>query len=87
MDKFTVRTQLTLAFGLLVFFLIGISILSVRSFSNFNASFDQYVNGITARANTAHRVRDAIDMRAVAARNLVLVTKPEDLESERKQVL
>ena len=26
MDKFTVRTQLTLAFGLLVFFLIGISI-------------------------------------------------------------
>ncbi|PHV36356.1 methyl-accepting chemotaxis protein [Janthinobacterium sp. BJB304] len=87
MDKFTVRTQLTLAFGLLVFFLIGISILSVRNLSNFNASFDQYVNGITARANTAHRVRDAIDMRAVAARNLVLVTKPEDLESERKQVL
>jgi methyl-accepting chemotaxis protein-1 (serine sensor receptor) len=87
MDKFTVRTQLTLAFGLLVFFLIGISILSVRSFSNFNASFDQYVNGITARANTAHRVRDAINMRAVAARNLVLVTKPEDLEIERKQVL
>ncbi|MBW3512404.1 methyl-accepting chemotaxis protein [Janthinobacterium sp. NKUCC06_STL] len=87
MDKFTVRTQLTLAFGLLVFFLIGISTLSVRSFSTFNASFDQYVNGITARANTAHRVRDAIDMRAVAARNLVLVTKPEDLETERKQVL
>ena len=87
MDKFTVRTQLTLAFGLLVFFLIGISILSVRSFSNFNASFEQYVNGITARANTAHRVRDAIDMRAVAARNLVLVTKPEDLEIERKHVL
>ncbi|WFR77808.1 methyl-accepting chemotaxis protein [Janthinobacterium rivuli] len=87
MDKFTVRTQLTLAFGLLVFFLIGISILSVRSFSTFNAGFDQYVNGITARANTAHRVRDAIDMRAVAARNLVLVTKPEDLEIERKQVL
>ncbi|NVI84141.1 methyl-accepting chemotaxis protein [Janthinobacterium sp. BJB401] len=87
MDKFTVRTQLTLAFGLLVFFLIGISILSVRSFSTFNAGFDQYVNGIMARANTAHRVRDAIDMRAVAARNLVLVTKPEDLEIERKQVL
>ena len=87
MDKFTVRTQLTLAFGLLVFFLIGISSLSVRSFSTFNTGFDQYVNGITARANTAHRVRDAIDMRAVAARNLVLVTKPEDLETERKQVL
>ena len=87
MDKFTVRTQLTLAFGLLVFFLIGISILSVRSFSTFNTGFEQYVNGITARTNAAHRVRDAIDMRAVAARNLVLVTKPEDLETERKQVL
>ena len=87
MDKFTVRTQLTLAFGLLVFFLIGISILSVRSFSTFNTGFEQYVNGIMARANTAHRVRDAIDMRAVAARNLVLVTKPEDLEIERQHVL
>ena len=87
MNQLTVRAQLTLAFGLLVFFLIGISILSVRSLSNFNAGFEQYVNGITARANTAHRVRDAIDMRAVAARNLVLVTKPEDLEIERQHVL
>ena len=40
-----------------------------------------------ARANTAHRVRDAIDMRAVAARNLVLVSKPEDMEVERRHVL
>ena len=87
MNNLTVRAQLTLAFGLLVFFLIGISILSVRSLSNFNAGFDQYVNGIMARANTAHRVRDAIDMRAVAARNLVLVTKPEDMEIERQHVL
>ncbi|MEG2030153.1 MAG: methyl-accepting chemotaxis protein [Janthinobacterium sp.] len=87
MNTLTVRKQLTLAFGLLVFFLIGISILSVRSLSNFNSSFDMYVNGITARANTAHRVRDAIDMRAVAARNLVLVTKPEDMEVEHKLVL
>ncbi|MGK5045718.1 methyl-accepting chemotaxis protein [Janthinobacterium sp. GB4P2] len=87
MHKLTVRAQLTLAFGLLVFFLIGISTLSVRSFSNFNAGFEQYVDGIMARANTAHRVRDAIDMRAVAARNLVLVSKPEDMEIERKQVL
>jgi methyl-accepting chemotaxis protein len=87
MNTLTVRKQLTLAFGLLVFFLIGISILSVRSLSNFNSSFDMYVNGITARANTAHRVRDAIDMRAVAARNLVLVTKPEDMEIEHKLVL
>src|SRR5450830_70265 len=87
MNQLTVRAQLTLAFGLLVFFLIGISILSVRSLSNFNAGFEQYVNGITARANTAHRVRDAIDMRAVAARHLVLVTKPDDLEIERQHVL
>ena len=87
MDKLTVRAQLTLAFGLLVFFLIGMSILSVRSLSNFNTSFDRYVNGITARANMAHRVRDAIDMRAVAARNLVLVSRPEDMEIERKHVL
>ena len=87
MDKLTVRKQLTLAFGLLVFFLIGISILSIRSFSNSNASFEQYVTGITARANTAHRVRNAIDMRAVAARNLVLLTKPEELDIEHKHIL
>ena len=87
MNQVTVRAQLTLAFGLLVFLLIGISILSIRSFSNSNASFKQYVTGITARANTAHHVRDAIDMRAVAARNLVLLSKPEELDIERKHIL
>ena len=87
MNQLTVRKQLTLAFGLLVFFLVGISILSVRSLSSSNADFEQYVNGITARANTAHRVRDAIDMRAVAARNLVLLTKPEDVDIERKHIM
>ena len=41
MNQLTVRKQLTLAFGLLVFFLVGISILSVRSLSNSNADFEQ----------------------------------------------
>ena len=31
----------------------------------------------------AHLVREAVDLRAIAARNLVLVTKPEDVTLEK----
>jgi methyl-accepting chemotaxis protein-1 (serine sensor receptor) len=47
---------------------------------------EHYVNGIGARSNTAHLVHEAIDLRAIAARNLVLVTKPEDVALEKTVV-
>ena len=42
---------------------------------------------LSARADMAAQVRTAVDRRAIAARNLVLVTKPADLEIEKADVM
>jgi len=52
-----------------------------------NSRFDSYINGVNARAQMAAGVRQAVDSRAIAARNLVLVTRPEDLAIEKSNVL
>ncbi len=44
------------------------------------------MRGINARADMAVQVRSAVDRRAIAVRNLVLVAKPENLEIEKAQV-
>ncbi|MGH6646647.1 methyl-accepting chemotaxis protein [Aquabacterium sp.] len=79
----TVRAKLTLAFGGLAFMVLLIAGLSLRSLSEANARFESYVNGISARAAVASQIRTAVDRRAIAARNLVLVSKPADLEEEK----
>lgn len=66
---------------------LAIAAFSAIDLANANARFENYVNGINARASAAARVRAAIDLRAIAARNLVLVTKAEDLALEKQIVV
>ncbi|QRR05711.1 methyl-accepting chemotaxis protein [Burkholderia sp. MS455] len=82
-----VRTKLTLTFGFLTCVVLLVSFLGIVSLSNANAVFANYVNGINARAELAAKVRVAVDRRAIAARNLVLVTTPRDLEIEKEAAL
>jgi methyl-accepting chemotaxis protein len=86
MNNITVRAKLTLAFGGLALLVLLIAGLAIKSLSDANLRYDTYVNGISARANTAHLVREGIDMRAIAARNLVLVTNPADMVTEKEKV-
>jgi methyl-accepting chemotaxis protein len=86
MNNLTVRAKLALAFFGLAALVLLIAGLSIVSLNDANERFENYVNGINARGNTAHLVREAIDLRAVAARNLVLVTKPEDMTLEKEVV-
>ncbi|AKM05078.1 methyl-accepting chemotaxis protein [Burkholderia pyrrocinia] len=85
--QLTVRTKLTLTFGLLTCVVLLVSFLGIVSLSNANAVFANYVNGINARAELAAKVRVAVDRRAIAARNLVLVTTPHDLDLEKEAAL
>lgn len=82
----TVRSKLTYAFGGLSFLVVLIAGMAINTISNENQRFVNYVNGINARANAAHLVREAVDLRAIAARNLVLVIKSEDVAVEKKTV-
>ncbi len=82
----TVRAKLTTAFGVLAVMVLLVSGFALNSLSTIDERFGSYVNGINARAILAQEVRTAVDRRAIAARNLVLVTKPEDLEIEKADV-
>ncbi len=83
----TVRQKLGLAFGLLAFLVLLVAGLSVRSMGSAHQDFVNFVDGVNARAQLADGVRSAVDERAIAARNLVLVDTPADTAAERAAVL
>jgi len=87
LQNFTVRSKLGWAFGILTLLVMIVSGLSLKSLSSANDRFSSYVNGLDARVKMAESVRTAIDRRAIAARNLVLVTGEADLELEKAAVL
>ena len=82
----TVRAKLTAAFGILAILVMVVAGLSLKSLADSNDRFSNYVRGINARAMMAESVRTAVDRRAIAVRNLVLVTKPDDLAAEKAAV-
>ncbi|MET0534082.1 MAG: methyl-accepting chemotaxis protein [Steroidobacter sp.] len=85
--KLTVRGQLTLAFGLLAGLSLVLATLALKSLGDANHRFVSYIDGVAVRAALATEIRDAVDRRAIAARNLVLVTKPEDSAIEHAAVV
>ncbi|MEY5099423.1 MAG: hypothetical protein RJA36_2142 [Pseudomonadota bacterium] len=86
MKNLTVRGKLTLAFGTLVLIVLLIASAGIFLLSAANIRFDNFVNGINARLHMVERMRAAVDQRAIAARNLVLVTRPQDLAQEKEAV-
>ncbi|MBK1712918.1 methyl-accepting chemotaxis protein [Rubrivivax gelatinosus] len=87
MNNLTVRAKLTWAFGLLALVVLLVSGFAIKSLSDADRRFDGFVNGITERLDMAGHVRSAVAHRAIAARNLVLVTSPEDMAVEKEKVL
>ncbi|MEG0222764.1 MAG: methyl-accepting chemotaxis protein [Comamonas sp.] len=83
----SVRAQLICAFGALSLLLLLVAGLALKFISDANQNFVNYVQGVNARATMADAVRTAVDRRAIAARNLVLVSKQADLDVEKAEVL
>ena len=77
----TVRGKLTLAFGGLAALLLLVAGVSVKSLGDANEQFVSYVQGVNARSLEAAKVRTAVDRRAIAARDIVLASKPEEVAS------
>jgi methyl-accepting chemotaxis protein len=82
----TIKSKLIAGFGVLSTIVLVVSGMSLNALSNSTDAFSAYVHGPGARADMAAQVRTAVDRRAIAARNLVLVTKPADLEIEKADV-
>lgn len=70
-------------FGSLAALTVIVSGLSLQALNDSNARFSGYVSGINARAHVAEQIRAAVDQRAIAARNMALVTTPADFDVER----
>jgi methyl-accepting chemotaxis protein-1 (serine sensor receptor) len=83
----SIKSKLIGGFGVLAVIVLGVSAMSLRALSTSTDGFSNYVHGPNARADVAAQVRTAVDRRAIAARNLVLVTKPSDLEIEKAEVI
>ncbi|WP_375508740.1 methyl-accepting chemotaxis protein [uncultured Caballeronia sp.] len=83
----SIKSKLIGGFGVLAVIVLGVSVMSLHALSASTDGFSSYVHGPNARADVATQVRTAVDRRAIAARNLVLVTKPSDLEIEKAEVI
>ena len=86
LKNLTIKNKLIAGFGVLSLIVVAVAGLSLKALSDSTGGFSSFVHGINARAELAVRVRTAVDRRAIAARNLVLVTKPQDLELEKADV-
>ena len=79
----SVKTKLFVAFSSLALLTLVVAVLALQALSDANQNLVHFVEGINARATLAEKVRTAVDRRAIAVRNLVLVTSPTDLEAEK----
>jgi methyl-accepting chemotaxis protein len=86
MKNLTVRKQLGLAFGLMASLVLLVAFLSLHSLSKMNQRFVHHIEEIATREAVAIDIRSAANRRALAVRNLVLVTREEDLAMERADV-
>ncbi|WP_329601710.1 methyl-accepting chemotaxis protein [Paraburkholderia antibiotica] len=86
-NRLTIKSKLIAGFGLLSLIVVAVSGISLKALSDSTDGFTNFVRGVNARADMVVQVRTAIDRRAIAARNLVLVTKPQDIELEKADVL
>ena len=82
-----VKTRLMLGFAFLAAIVLMVSAFSLHSLGSANGRFADYLAGVGNRERLAADVRGAATRRAIAARNLVLVTDSNDVALEKAAVL
>ncbi|MFG6441750.1 methyl-accepting chemotaxis protein [Roseateles sp. LKC17W] len=80
------RAKLMLGFVLLAAVVLLVSGLALNSLGRANGRFTDYLQGVGERERLVNAVRGAAERRAVAARNLVLVTAAADRDAEKALV-
>lgn len=85
--KLSVKLKLVLAFGAMTLLLVTMAGFSLVALSSANERLNTFVLGVNARAELAAGIRFAVMQRAIAARNLVLVSRSDELSEEKAAVL
>jgi methyl-accepting chemotaxis protein len=86
-SRISIKSKLLGGFSGMAAIVIVVSILALNALNTSTAGFSFYVDSTKARADVATDIRTSVDRRALAARNLVLVTTPEDAAVEKAAVL
>jgi methyl-accepting chemotaxis protein-1 (serine sensor receptor) len=82
-----VKTKLMWSFAILAGVVICVACMSLRSLDRANNRFTGYLGGVGMRERIVVEMSAAASQRAIAARNLVLVTTPIDRDLEKTTVL
>ena len=82
----TVTQKLSMAFAVLIALLIVVSILSLRSLGGAQADFQRLVANEFHRGGLARDMQEGANARAIAARNLILLSNPADIQAETAAV-
>ncbi|MDD0837595.1 methyl-accepting chemotaxis protein [Curvibacter sp. HBC61] len=85
-QQLSLSRKLTLSFSVLVAILLAVSALSLSSLAESQRDFDNFVTDEFSRGGLARDVRAAASARAIAARNLIVLTGPEDVRAENEAV-
>jgi methyl-accepting chemotaxis protein-1 (serine sensor receptor) len=78
----TVRKRLILAFGALAAIVVAMSVFAAFALAHQQREFQLFIKGANARQVVAAELQSAVDRRAVAVRNMVLIDTPERLRAE-----
>ena len=84
LSQMTVRTLLTVGFGLMAALILLVGGLAIYDMAQQKDQFHDFVKGINARAHEAQQVRTAVNARAVAARNMVLATQDSERDADNR---
>ena len=86
MKSTTVRAQLTWAFGGLALMVLVVSALALKALNEANGRFENYVTGVGERMALVNDLRQAVDLRAIGARDLVIVQSPQVIATVKASV-
>ncbi len=85
-QNWTIKTKLVMGFGSIMLFMAVVAGVAIHSLGKLESNFEGFVDGVNARIAVTADLRGAVLRRAVAARNLVLVATPEDMQIEKQAV-
>lgn len=83
----SIKLKLGMSFAALTFVMLLVCVLAMVALDKSDQAFSEYVKGVNARDQLASGLLIAAQQRAVAARNIVLVSSEADLKLERAAVL
>ncbi len=86
LNSISIKAKLLASYGVVSAILIGVSAVGIRAIQAENDTFSGYVHETAVRMTLANDLLDAANARAVAARNLVLVTTAADKDAEKAAV-